>query len=564
MDRPPAGEAARLRAGADLVLHADAATAASLPSGVLLDDLLDPEARAAIDATARAALERWRATNAPRLTVSGVELAHVHEVELFIDVFLRELRVVEGLRRAFAGGAPERLAFEGIDSALAECLRATLAPQGVELDVRRPGGPPTYPIGFGLATGARRLTGAVREIVGLPGWPRGRVLIQHSHHLTPLWRRLAQDRDTRPVLELIHSYALPGPDRRALARAGGWVGHAGARGRRRSRGLTRRVIDKARPAPGDPLDAFLHGRAVALLDQRALDTVAHTDVYRRVFTSGPVRSAVVPSDTAPTARMIGVAAREAGAPVTYVQHGVIAAPVPDGGTPPPYSDGLVADRVAVWSDANVARLTGVARGRVSRTGNPGAGSYAATPTPRPGAKATLVLIQSPTQTSIAMDNRVSADHVDQALAALSASRPGVPVILRPHPMDGARALYERMAEGAPTSVAIDSTTSLSRLLAEVDLCVGAVSTASFEAVAGGVPVVLLLARETPLPWPFAGPGTLPTARSAAELADLIPAALSAGAAEHRALALDALGAVPGALENVHALVAGSGAGTTAS
>ena len=71
-----------LELGRDLVLDAPRAQACSLPLGVLLDDLLSAEARAEIDERAILEFRSWRERRDGELTIDGVCLPHIWEVEL--------------------------------------------------------------------------------------------------------------------------------------------------------------------------------------------------------------------------------------------------------------------------------------------------------------------------------------------------------------------------------------------------------------------------------------------------------------------------------------------------
>ena len=101
----------------------------------------------------------------------------------------------------------------------------------------------------------------------------------------------------------------------------------------------------------------------------------------------------------------------------------------------------------------------------------------------------------------------------------------------------------------------DRSTPIEELFASADLCVGALSTASLQAAAVGLPVCVLNVSGVPGPWPLAGGDDgLPTAATAEELAELIPALLWHGPGSSREAALEALGVRGDAVENVVGLV----------
>ena len=101
----------------------------------------------------------------------------------------------------------------------------------------------------------------------------------------------------------------------------------------------------------------------------------------------------------------------------------------------------------------------------------------------------------------------------------------------------------------------DRSTLIEDLFADADMCVGALSTASLQAAAVGLPVCVLNVSGVPGPWPLAGgEDGLPQATNAEELAELIPELLRRGPGPTREAALEALGARVDAVENVVGLV----------
>lgn len=522
---------------------------------MLLDDWLDAATRDELDREARRRCAAWQELRGDALTVAGVPLGHVHELELYADVFLPEVRVVEGLA-VVAGRGLRRLLLEGVDLELSRCIDARLSELGVEVEIGRRADPPSYPVAFRRdVTVSRRVSGALREAVGVPGRPRGAVLFEPYWHLTPVWRLLAGTA-AEPVMGPFNRPALP---RRALLRSlrrGGWIGAPGAMRRRRSERVVLDVLEGLGPASsGDPLDELLDLRCARLLATQARHTLAEAAIRRQAF-AGRVRATVAYSDSAPLPRVNAVAAREHGAPVVTVQHGLFGHLPMDDGRPARTLDGWTADQVAVWSEREKRAFGPHVPGEVVVTGNPGAvrlASGAAAPGP---ADTALVLAQMTTPLSTGADARVSARHLRAAVGALSAT--GVRrVVVRPHPLDREREAYARIGAETPgLAVRVEAGGPVEDAIAAAGICIGALSTATLQAAAMGVPTVLLDVTGMALAWPFDGSGAFPTARSEEELAELIGSARAG-----REVALDALGARPDAAERVAEVVGRAAAGT---
>ncbi|MGI8944841.1 MAG: hypothetical protein ACR2GL_01195, partial [Thermoleophilaceae bacterium] len=287
-----------------------------------------------------------------------------------------------------------------------------------------------------------------------------------------------------------------------------------------------------------------------LLAAVAPDTLAEMEARGRAFGRGRLRAVVGYSDTAPVPRMNALAARAHGRPVVQVQHGAFAYLPREEGVPSRVLDGWLSDHVAVWSRRDADAFAPHLPGRVEVTGNPGAAGLLDIPAPRAAGKRALVLGQMPGPLSATADVRVTAAHLRAALTALAAVRPDSEVLVRPHPLDGAREAYRRIALDFPRlDVRVDAGGSVEQAIASASLCVGALSTATLQAAALGLPTVLLDVTGIELEWPFDGGGDFPTARTAAELAELL-----AAPATGRETALEALGADAGAVERVAALV----------
>jgi hypothetical protein len=183
------------------------------------------------------------------------------------------------------------------------------------------------------------------------------------------------------------------------------------------------------------------------------------------------------------------------------------------------------------------------------TGNPGAERLAGRGARVGRRDRTLVLVDYPSRLSARITERVGQLHVRTALEALAAARPGTTAVIRPHPSDGAGEAYLRI----PTElrVELDLGNRIEQALAEVDLCIGSMSTATLQAAAVGVPVVHLEVAGYRRPWPLDG-GTVPSARDRDEL----PAAVAARELAGQTEMVEALGVRRGATAAVCELIDG--------
>src|SRR4051812_9365820 len=537
---------ARWRAGHDVVLDAPLSHGSALAQGVLVDDWTDQAARLAIDDEAFARLREWRGRHGAALTIDGVDLSLVWEMELIAEVVLPAVRVVRSLERAFAHAGPQELRCQGIDAELLDCLRGSLDAEVVAEGTVAP--PPSYPT---LAAGRpnipwqRRAGAAVARATGLPGHVRGGATVLPYWHLLPVAAELV--RTGRPPLVLDPS-VLPAIGREALVRAartGGWLPVPGLAARLRSRRELARALARLPGTGSDPLDRLLHARTVRMLEMRAGDTLATVRARRRAFRHGRVRPAIVPFDSMPDSRMIIAAARTHGVPVMLVQHGFIGEPNDP--------DKALSDHVAAWSERDAAHAPAhTLAAEVEGTGNPAA--------PAPSARraadsaCTLVLVQDPTRISARHDARISLRHARTALRALDRARPGTAAILRPHPSVHRPEAFLALATEAPSlDVRLDVSSGIEALIEAADLCVGAVSTATLQAGVAGVPIAFLNLDAVPRLWPFDGV-SLPTATDEDELVALIERVLAAPDVEGREAMVEALGVRPDGLERVLALV----------
>jgi hypothetical protein len=547
------------RPGRDLALDIPRADGDLLATGVLLDDWLPGATRDEIDRQGIAALGSWRERRDGELTIHGIRLAEVWEVELLAEVFLPETRIVAGLMAALEhGDRPSRITLHGVDHERAACLEPALAGIGIEVvEIGERDPPPQYPgiLAAPVPPGLRRrVLTAIPRVVGIPRNVRGNVFFLPYWHLLPVFERLEHVDGVHPILD---PGLLPGVPLRDLARSayvGGWVGKPGFRARQRSRQLLESALSHVSLTTDGPesLEALLDRRALRLLQQRAADTVAVVGGLRRAFGTSRVRAAVVPYDSPPEGRAVVQAARDSGVPTLVVQHGFF--------VDPHSPDKTSADIAAVWSDVDVKSLRGRTAGRVIRTGNPGIGTISVRPPSMQGNGTpdhTVVLVEYQSRLSVQFDLRLSARHVMTALRGIAAARPASAVTIRPHPSEHEPAIFDEMGRRFP---GLDSTTDahspIADVIARADLFVAAVSTAALQAAAAGVPTILLNVTGRAAPWPFDGSTDVPVVATEDELAQRIPQVLGAGGVPGRDEMLHALGVDEKAIDHVVRIISG--------
>ena len=509
---------AALVPGRALVVAVDPAHGLALPRGAALEDHLDPAAGASVDAEARERLAAWRARRSAAFTVDGLDLSWVWEVELLAGCFLPAIRLLRGLERL--GVAGRRIEFAGAvpgHAAIAELLGAT----AVTLPRRSRPPAPERPVG----AVARLLAQA-----GVPRRLRGDVVVFPYWHMGALLERMAADPAWRPAASGVVLSRLPAREALGVAWRGGWLGHAGGRAHRRAEADLARALDSRAPDPAaDPLDAALDDQAAELLRTRAAQTVAEAHHFRDALARHRLRALLLPFDSPASVRALIEPARAAGIPSVVVQHGY------DAGLGDP--DKTEADLVCAWSEHDVADLAGRARGDVRLTGNPGAEDIA--PRPAVSGGPAVVLVEYPGRLSARVGDRIRLEHVRTALEALPAD---AEVVVRPHPSDLTVDAYEALAR----NVTVASGGPIEPLLERAGVVVGALSTATLQAAALGVPTVHLNVTGAAQPWPFDG-SAIPVATDAASLGEALGAARGGEAAD---TAREALGVRPGAVEAV--------------
>jgi hypothetical protein len=526
------------RVGRDLVLRVPTEHGLDLPEGVALDDHLDAEARELVDSAARERFRRWRDRHRETLTVDGLDLTSIWEIELVARCFQPAARLEVGLPRALDSCGAGVLSIGPMGGTTAALLEAAAARASVTVRryARPPGGHEAE------RTAVPPLPARLSAAAGVPPLLRGQVLCVPYWNVVPVYRALTER--TNGARAAAAGVTLPGLGARDMLRAalrGGWLGHPGARARQRAGIRAARVIESARrqPVAGDDLDEPLDRWAFTVLADRAASTLAAGEHARRALAGGSVRSLLVPFDGTADAAVLIDEARRAGLPSLLVQHGFDARM----GAP----DKARADVVALWSERDRSGVPPEARGRVVVTGNPGAEHLAGRARRRPRRDRTLVLVDYPSRLSALITERVGQRHVAVALEALARARPGSTAIVRPHPSEQHAHAYLRSPAGL--HVELDMTTPIENALDEVDLCIGAMSTATLQAAALGVPVVYLEVAGHRRPWPLDG-SVVPTAHDADDLAQAVSLVLAEPELSGQAPLIEALGVRPGSVSAI--------------
>lgn len=535
--------AADLVVGRDLVLTATDAEALDLPSGALSDDYLSPAARREVDRIAKTALAEWQRHWHRRLEVDGIDLTWLLETELLADVFVRTVADVTAVRSALTALDPASVETPDGQPWLAAIVGAADPTRPVTTGRRE-----TAFAGSKQALPLRRKVLDAMTAAGLPSLLRSRSVVLFGYwHLSPLFDRMLAERKDRPAVVL---EALPHGPRRALSAAfrGGCVGRPGPLARRRLLGAVDRALANAAYEPFGGLHPFLerllHARAVDLVRQRAGLDLARASTWRRAFRSRRPAWLVVPNDVMPDTRLAVTIARAAGVRSLVVQHGVYLPAPPDAEeVDDRIGDLETAGEVAVWSGVTGAAIDDGAR-TIHVIGYP---LLSRVPV-RPGAPVVkrlrvLVLVQTPERVTVTTDARMSGTHARVAARAVLARYPDAFVTLRPHPSRGSEAM-ERIAKDLQTgAVSVDVSTEIHDLVQRHDVCIGAKSTASFQAALGGAKVVILNLTGTEWKWPLGGDTPVLVARSEDELEEHLVRVVSAGNEwPGRAELIDTLGA----------------------
>ncbi len=541
-------EPASLVPGADLVLELDDAHGVDVAEGVLAHDHLDLASRRAVDEATVDAVARWtQATDGP-LTVDGVQLPWIWELDLIQDVFLPTVTDAAALDAALRYHRPAAITLMDREPHTERIVRAVASHRGLPVEVH-PGGPRRAGRRAAKSTlsGPRRLRRSAVQAalsLGVPSRTRaGSVLFLSYWPLVSLLDKLLAGAGPRPAIWLGKRPAGPARSFRA-ARAGGWVGLPGLVGRARAGRAARRALRAAKSAPdlevlGLPLGEPLHREAMELAHRRAAADLALAPVFRRALAGGRVSKVLLPFDVDPQMRLVASLAREADVRTLLVAHGVY---------PLRHTvvDMQVADEVAAWSPTFGPTVWRWDR-PLHVVGYPVPHDIAPARDRPPADRPPLVLVpgHGKERATSMFDDRYSMRHYLAAIEAISAALPGARVLLRPHPAEG-RVIVQTVADRFPgVDVSVDTAADVNEAVAGVDLCIGTSSTISFQAALAGTPVVVLNVAGYEWGWPLGGRTRVPVAHSAAELAERLEAWRANGGTMGREELLEALGAGQG-------------------
>lgn len=533
-----------LLAGQDLVLEIAPADGLALADGVAVDDYLDSDSRTRVDAWCRSQFESWRSRHLQALTVEEVDLTEVWEVELIAQCFLPAARLLHGLPPALAAMNADRLVTSNVSEGMARVAAAVAAHAGVEADGESRADFSHEPVRR-RPPWAHALAGSL----GMPPRVRGEVLYVPYRNSSSLLRELLQrPHGPRIVSSRLLTVGIGGRNTAAVAGHGGWIGYPGQRARRRSRlTVTAALATTLATRPEEPLEAALDCFALETLERLSLDTLAEVRHARRALRRSRVSLGLLPFDSPEQVRMLLPALREVGARTLLIQHGFSARM----GDP----DMRLADHLAIWSEHDRSLSPQRDPATVTITGNPGVTHlYGRTRPRRVHRGRSVVLVDYPARLSTSIGGRFTMSHIATAVTALARTRPGTAVLIRPHPSDLSADCYELLAAShASLRISIDASSPIESLLADADLCIGGLSTATLQACVLDVPTVFLDTAGIERPWPFQG-SSLPVATDVPSLAESIVSVLGSSEIAGRQAAAEALGMRPDAIERLAELV----------
>ncbi len=532
-----------LRPGHDLVLDLDPLHGVEAAHGTYVMDHLDAGGRRAADATAVAALAGWRERFDARLTVEGICWPLVWQLPLHNELDGRVARAL-ALREALRVHGPRTLELADTDVEAERMAHAVGGALGVDVG-RVPGARAVAAAGAAVPalSGATRVRrGAARRLVGL-GAPtvlrRGSVAIHAYWPLMGLLDRMLTEPGHRPALFVAKR---PTSVRRALAtaRRGGVVGSPTPADRRWARPRAAELVAATRSdvridADGIDLGGLLHPRIVALAERRAADDLAHARCYRRAFRRGPARI-VGAYDVSPEARLIVLLAREASVHTVLLCHGAFV-------LPQPLADLDLCDEVALWSRATAPPITNLDR-PIHLVGYPLPHAppppTRRAPTDRPVRIA--IMGQTAIDTTCTLDERVTMATFVTAIEAIARRFADAEVVLRPNPLQDS-SFFARLRERYPqVDLQERRGGDIVAVHRAVDLTIGSASTATYQAVLAGTPVIVLNLTGTEWAFPLGGEhSTVPIARSAEALDDALSAWQRDGCLPGREDLVDALG-----------------------
>jgi hypothetical protein len=501
-----------LRPGCDILLSADPARGLDLPEGVLIDDYLSVAARSDIDDAAAQAVVRWREVHDSRLTVDGVCMPWLWEIELYASVFLPAIRQAVGLRVALASHDWPAVELAGGDNNSVPLVKAAGGTIASERYADTRTSPQRLRRRRGLMRGLRRALQVLARKGGVPSYVRsGAVVVAGYWQLSPVVDRMLDTHRARPALAL-HA-PLPGA-RRALrmARRGGWVGLPGPFDRRWARNRAARLGASVASLPMDvfgcSLGELTRMAAATFVAERAATELPLLRLLQRTFRRYKVGCVVVPFDVVPEMRLAVTTAKSFGIPTIVVQHGAYLEPLR-------FPDLQVADTAVLWSEAAIPAVAG-RTDDVVVVGYPGPRpswhqSFATTP-------AIIVLGAPSYRASCLRDTRQEQRQYAAAIEAALEVAPDTPIVLRPHPSTGPLAADAMCSRYPSALITVDVTSDIFDLLRRGAVCIGTNSTAVMQAALIGTPILILNLDGVEFPWPLGGSSTtVPIARSREDL-----------------------------------------------
>jgi hypothetical protein len=180
----------------------------------------------------------------------------------------------------------------------------------------------------------------------------------------------------------------------------------------------------------------------------------------------------------------------------------------------------LADEVVAWSDITGSVIKERERA-IHVTGYPLAHRIEPARRPRRKGARVLVLVQGAEHLTARMPARTASVHCATALTAVVRVLPDARVTLRPHPSHSIAGIEAARARFPDFAVDIDRSTPIVDLIRHHDICVGAQSTAVFEAALTGIPVVVLNVTSFEWNWPLGGDTPVPVARNSDQLSAIL-------------------------------------------
>jgi ADP-heptose:LPS heptosyltransferase len=202
-----------------------------------------------------------------------------------------------------------------------------------------------------------------------------------------------------------------------------------------------------------------------------------------------------------------------------------------------FPTGDLSDYAGVWSHWTLEAVPPERRERARIVGNPRNGAFGASARSKPARQrpVAVILVEHHSRQTALLDRRITARHLAAAIDGLRRSRRDWRIVVRPHPVDEFGEIAQIAAEIAGEPIRVDGHTPATELLADADLCVGALSTATLEAAQMGTRVVMLNPSRIGWTPPLTSGSSVVVAATADELARAVDEVMEApeppGAAE---------------------------------